>query len=70
MTTDKFVPMTTGDLAKAWPDYAETHDLSDTELAVIASLSANAAEATALWVNEDCWMDPKGKTYREMLDRR
>ena len=39
MTTDNFVPMTPGDLAKAWPDYAGTHDISDTELALIASVS-------------------------------
>ena len=57
MTTDKFVPMRTFDLAEAWPDYAGTHDISDTELARIASRSANVGEADKVWENEDWWTD-------------
>ena len=57
MTTNKFAPMSPEDLAKAWPDYAGTHDISDTELARIASRSANVAEADEIWENEDWWTD-------------
>ena len=57
MTTDNFVPMRPGDLAKAWPDFAGTHDISSAELRRIASRSANVAEADEIWENEDWWTD-------------
>ena len=57
MTADNFVLMSPGDLAKAWPDYAETHDISDTELARIASMSRDAVRAGEIWENEDWWRD-------------
>ena len=57
MTTDKFVPMRPIELAREWPDCAGTHDISDTELARIASRSANVAEADEIWENEDWWTD-------------
>ena len=66
MTTDNFVPMTPNDLAKAWPDYAGTHDISDTELALIASVSRDVVVACGIWKNEDWWRDGAEFTARPL----
>ena len=53
--------MTRNELAEAWPDCAGTHDITDTELAQIASRSANVEQANAIWANEDWWTDESAK---------
>ena len=49
--------MTRNELAKAWPDYTETHDISDLELARIAFGASDVNMASDIWSGENWWTD-------------
>ena len=53
--------MTRKELSEAWPDFIGAHFCSKTELAQIASRSANVEQANAIWANEDWWTDESAK---------
>ena len=53
--------MTVKELAKAWPDFADTHNIS---LSWIASQSATFEEANEIRENRDWWSD---ETIRDVL---
>ena len=51
--------MTALEFKRAWPDYPDTHDISDTELDRIAARATDVTDAERIWDNEAWWRDPE-----------
>jgi len=49
--------LTASELEAAWPTYWATHDISDTELERIASMSSSVEQAQQIWAERTEWRD-------------
>ena len=49
------------ELRRAWPMYWQTHDISCTELARIATRAETVEQAQAIWADQFWWRDAERK---------